>query len=139
MHLNCGSESFRIHDNFRKLTFFFSVEIFNRNHINGCAKKLTRSNNCNTSQFSLVEEFHLIKASFKIFLIFFVFWTPGMVSVLILRNESWVPDWLFLYAALLAHSNSTFNYFVYYTHNRAFRKSLGNLLRRFLTKQSCST
>jgi len=41
-----------------------------------------------------------------------------------------VPQWVFLYAALLAHSNSTCNVFVYYVENENFRLALKSLVKR---------
>jgi len=88
-----------------------------------------RSSTRSNAEMSLIDELHLIKASFKIFLIFLIFWTPVVIIILFFRHPSYhVPQWVYLYAALLAHSNSTCNFFVYYRENKAFRRALSRLV-----------
>lgn len=61
----------------------------------------------------VVEEIALLKALFRIFVIFLVSWFPFAVLVA-LHTITDTPRWLNLYALLLAHGNSAINSLVYF-------------------------
>lgn len=76
---------------------------------------------------NLIDELRLAKASFKIFIVFLIFWAPVTVLILISLGDR-IPEWVYLYSALAAHSNSTLNVFIYYLDNRIFRNAIKKLL-----------
>uniref|UniRef100_A0A915I1U7 G-protein coupled receptors family 1 profile domain-containing protein n=1 Tax=Romanomermis culicivorax TaxID=13658 RepID=A0A915I1U7_ROMCU len=80
----------------------------------------------------VADELRLIKASFKIFLLFLIMWFPVVVVILFFRDQSrWnVPESVYLFTALIAHSNSTCNVFIYYYDNCSFRKFHSKVILR---------
>lgn len=78
-------------------------------------------------EMNLVDEMRLMKASFKIFVVFLIFWAP--VTILILSPfKELFPNWVYLYAALAAHSNSTLNVVFYWFDNETFRVAVKNIV-----------
>lgn len=76
-------------------------------------------------------ELKLAKTSFKIFVVFVIFWMPSVILTLI-GIRDFVPTAVYLYSLLMAHSNSTLNFFVYYIDNAIFRGGFNSLLRRVM-------
>uniref|UniRef100_A0A915HHD4 G-protein coupled receptors family 1 profile domain-containing protein n=1 Tax=Romanomermis culicivorax TaxID=13658 RepID=A0A915HHD4_ROMCU len=103
------------------------------------AKSLVTKQNINRKgngkQSCLEDEIKMIKATFKIFVLFFVCWSPVTVLLFADLGDA-VPLWAYLYSGLLAHANSTLNFFVYYLQNDNFTNSFKEFLhgsRRSLT------
>lgn len=68
-----------------------------------------------------MDELKIVKSSFKIFLTFLITWCPLCILFFIHYNVQ-IPPWVYLYAAMLAHCNSTLNFFVYFVENSLFRR-----------------
>uniref|UniRef100_A0A915JLQ3 G-protein coupled receptors family 1 profile domain-containing protein n=1 Tax=Romanomermis culicivorax TaxID=13658 RepID=A0A915JLQ3_ROMCU len=94
------------------------------------SKILLLTSESNLRRKKLRDELRLINASFKIFLVFLIFWAPVIVVILFFRDRTYynVPNSVYLFSALLAHSNSTCNVFIYYWANNAFKKFVRHLL-----------
>lgn len=75
------------------------------------------------SEHKVAEELKIIKVTFKIFILFAVCWTPLIILFLLTAVYSG-PQWLYLCASFLGHSNSTLNFIVYFLDNNVFRKAL---------------
>ncbi|XP_055354300.1 melatonin receptor type 1B-B-like [Paramacrobiotus metropolitanus] len=71
------------------------------------------TNNRHASISGLAEEIRLIKALFRIFVIFLVSWTP-LGLLFSFRSIYQAPKWLNLAALMLAHGNSATNAMVYF-------------------------
>jgi len=65
----------------------------------------------------------MIRSSFLVFITFLTTWSP--LAILLLSHvEEFVPPWLYIYASMLAHSNSALNFLIYFLKNRIFRNAL---------------
>lgn len=89
------------------------------------------------SERNLSNEIKLAKTSFKIFIIFVATWSPTALLILMGIN-GFIPLSVYLYAVLLAHSNSTFNFFIYYVDNEMFRTGFKNVLKKMVGKKTNS-
>uniref|UniRef100_A0A915JFF5 G-protein coupled receptors family 1 profile domain-containing protein n=1 Tax=Romanomermis culicivorax TaxID=13658 RepID=A0A915JFF5_ROMCU len=94
--------------------------------------------NSKTRMAGVQEETKMIKATFRIFILFFIFWAP-IATLFLLNVRRYLPAWVYMYAALLAHCNSTLNFFIYFLQNDNFSKALKKMLpfrlRRLLWKE----
>lgn len=89
-----------------------------------------KQNRRSCNEINLADELRLVKASFKIFIVFLIFWAP--VTVILLAPHSYkqvIPKWMYLYAALAAHSNSTVNAFIYWFDNDSFRSAMEKICK----------
>lgn len=80
----------------------------------------------------MAEELTLIKALFKIFLIFLASWFP-LAALFSFRSILHAPNWLNLLALLLAHGNSATNSLIYFwmtDHSTVSRSALRRKLRK---------
>lgn len=73
------------------------------------------------------DEIKIIKTSFKIFVLFFISWSP-LALLFVIHMGDKVPLYVYLYSALAAHCNSTLNFIMYFIENNQFRKALKELL-----------
>lgn len=87
------------------------------------------------SESHLRDEIKLAKTSFKIFIIFVLTWTPTAILILMGINGM-VPAPVYLYAVLMAHSNSMANFFIYYVDNEMFKNAFKNVVRKMLGKKT---
>uniref|UniRef100_A0A915IS76 G-protein coupled receptors family 1 profile domain-containing protein n=1 Tax=Romanomermis culicivorax TaxID=13658 RepID=A0A915IS76_ROMCU len=79
---------------------------------------------------NLKTEIQVIKASFRVFVLFLLTWSPIAVLLLVHIGAK-VPSYVYVYCGLLAHANSTLNFLVYFLANEVFRRSLYKFLRNF--------
>lgn len=116
-------------------TFVFYLKTYQTMRKSNLAKKMiTRSDSLSHESSRIMEEMKLAKTSFKIFIIFVCFWTPSAVLILMGVNHS-VPSAVYLYSVLMAHSNSTLNFFIYYVDNKCFKNGCKSLFKRVLGKR----
>uniref|UniRef100_A0A915J9R4 G-protein coupled receptors family 1 profile domain-containing protein n=1 Tax=Romanomermis culicivorax TaxID=13658 RepID=A0A915J9R4_ROMCU len=90
-----------------------------------------------TTMSNLQNETKMIKATFKIFVLFFLCWAP-LTVLFFLRFLCQVPLWAYLYAAMLAHGNSTLNFLIYFTSNENFVLALKKFANKVLKNVSNS-
>lgn len=84
---------------------------------------------------AIKNELKIIKASFKIFIMFLLCWLPVSILILIHLMET-VPAWAYLYAALLAHCNSTLNFIVYFLEDDSFRRVMKKALAKLYPRKN---
>uniref|UniRef100_A0A915KDY9 G-protein coupled receptors family 1 profile domain-containing protein n=1 Tax=Romanomermis culicivorax TaxID=13658 RepID=A0A915KDY9_ROMCU len=78
---------------------------------------------------ALKEELQVIKASFRVFILFLISWAPVAVLILV-HPGSGVSRGVYIYAGLMAHANSTLNFLIYFLANDTFRGALYHFLRQ---------
>lgn len=100
----------------------------NSSDFNSCTLSGTTSTRKDASQNSLVEETKMVAVTFRIFLLFFLCWAPGAILI-IGKFEDLVPAWVYMYASVLAHTNSTLNFFIYFIQNDLFWKELMKMVK----------
>lgn len=84
---------------------------------------------------AMSDEIKIIKTSFKIFILFLITWSP-LCTLFLLHLMDEIPPWLYLYAALAAHGNSTLNFIVYFIENEMFRKAMKGIVYKLLNKKN---
>uniref|UniRef100_A0A915HFJ9 G-protein coupled receptors family 1 profile domain-containing protein n=1 Tax=Romanomermis culicivorax TaxID=13658 RepID=A0A915HFJ9_ROMCU len=77
----------------------------------------------------MTEETKIIKVSFRIFVVFLITWSPLSVLFMV-QLGGLVPPFIYLFAGLLAHCNSTLNFVFYFLQDGVFQKSLKRLVAR---------
>lgn len=82
---------------------------------------------------SMANEIKIIKTSFKIFFLFLITWSP--LAVLLLLQID-VPAWVYMYAGLIAHCNSTLNFVVYFLENTVFRNAAKDCYKRCFKRKN---
>lgn len=80
-----------------------------------------------------LEELLIIKTSFKIFILCFLTWLPFTFAVLTSFYK--LPPYIYLYAGLLAHCNSTLNFVVYFVENKTFHSAMKDVVHGWSTKK----
>lgn len=74
-----------------------------------------------------VDEVKIVRTSFKIFFTFLLTWLP-LYIIFFIHFHLDVPPYVYLYSGMIAHCNSTINFFVYFLDNSLFHKELKRLL-----------
>lgn len=83
----------------------------------------------------LNDEIKILKATFKIFVLFVVAWSPAAILLFLSMGDKIAP-WLYLYAGMLSHINSTMNFLVYFFGNRVFQNALRECLAKIFPNKN---
>ncbi len=93
-------------------------------------KRLTKSDR--RSQIKTID-LRLLKSIGSIWIMFMLMWTPYSIIVIFDFRGTW-PQWFFVLALCVAHTNSSINSAIYAATNRNFREGYGILIRRLCCK-----
>ncbi|OQV26118.1 putative Alpha-1B adrenergic receptor [Hypsibius exemplaris] len=73
------------------------------------------------------DDIKLAKTLFTVFIAFLVCWGPFALLVL-MKQPSWVPGWMYMIAIIMAHGNSSINSILYGLTNEKFRAGYRSVL-----------
>lgn len=98
---------------------------------------IKRLKNQKANCIAMSDEIKIMKTSFKIFILFVITWLP-MFMLGTLQLGAMIPPYAYLYAGLVAHTNSTLNFVIYFWENDIFRHTMKHLFRKLfiITKKN---
>lgn len=115
--------------------FYFKIYLVLRKSTLSKALIIGRRQSTTTEEtHALADEVKIVKTSFKIFILFFITWLP-LALLLMFHMGDIVPSWVYLYAALSAHGNSTLNFIMYFMENDQFRRALKEIMWKAANRQ----
>lgn len=107
-------------------TFYFKTYIVLRNSKLSKALIVGRQKDdylARKNEKKMSDEIKILKATFKIFILLLVSWSPAVILLFMSMGDK-IPPWAYLYAAMLSHLNSTLNFLAYFFGNEVFRKAV---------------